>query len=149
LLTITIIRFIINLTFVSIGAESMKEIPSISEAEYQVMKIVWKYAPISTNEVIEKLAKTSKWGPKTIQTMLLRLVKKGALTYSKDSRVFVYTPTVKIEEYRTHESKSFLNRFYDGALNSMVLNFLEQDQLSDKDIRELKKMLDEKLEKEE
>lgn len=126
----------------------MKEVPSISEAEYQVMKIVWKYAPISTNEVIEKLAKTSSWGPKTIQTMLLRLVKKGALTYEKDSRVFVYTPTVKAEEYRAHESKSFLNRFYDGALNAMVLNFLEQDQLSDNDLMELKKMLDKKLKKE-
>lgn len=136
------------LTYVSIGAVKMKKVPSISEAEYQVMKVVWEYAPISTNEVIDKLTRTSKWGPKTIQTMLLRLVKKGALTYEKDSHVFVYTPTVKEEEYRTYESKSFLNRFYDGALNAMVLNFLEQDQLSNGDIVELKKMLDRKLNKE-
>ncbi len=61
----------------------MKKLPHISEAEYQVMKIIWKYAPISTTEVIEKLVETSTWSPKTIQTMLLRLVKKGALTYEK------------------------------------------------------------------
>ena len=42
----------------------MKKLPHISEAEYQVMKIIWKYAPISTTEVIEKLVETSTWSPK-------------------------------------------------------------------------------------
>ncbi|MCC0647223.1 BlaI/MecI/CopY family transcriptional regulator [Clostridioides sp. ZZV15-6598] len=126
----------------------MKKLPQISEAEYQVMKIVWKYAPISTNEVIEKLVETSKWSPKTIQTMLLRLVKKGALTYEKSSRVFVYTPIVKEEEYVSTESSSFLNRFYNGTLNSMVLNFLENDKLSEDDIDELRNILDKRKTKE-
>nr|UWI50610.1 BlaI/MecI/CopY family transcriptional regulator [Clostridioides difficile] len=126
----------------------MKKLPQISEAEYQVMKIIWKYAPISTNEVIEKLVKTSKWSPKTIQTMLLRLVKKGALTYEKSSRVFVYTPIVKEEEYVSTESSSFLNRFYNGTLNSMVLNFLENDKLSEDDIEELRNILDKRKTKE-
>ncbi|CZR95711.1 MULTISPECIES: BlaI/MecI/CopY family transcriptional regulator [unclassified Clostridioides] len=126
----------------------MKKVPQISEAEYQVMKIVWKYAPISTNEVIEKLVETSTWSPKTIQTMLLRLVKKGALTYEKNSRVFVYTPLVKEEEYVATESRSFLNRFYNGALNSMVLNFLENDKLSEDDIEELKEILNKRVTKE-
>jgi BlaI family penicillinase repressor len=133
------------ITAVSIGESNMKEVPKISQAEYEVMKIVWEYAPISTNEVIDRLLKTSKWNAKTIQTLLLRLVKKGALTAQKKSRVFVYTPTVKAEEYRTYESKSFLNRFYDGALKSMVLNFIEQDQLSEEDVKELREMLDQKL----
>ncbi|TGA97470.1 BlaI/MecI/CopY family transcriptional regulator [Sporolactobacillus shoreae] len=127
----------------------MKKLPQISEAEYKVMRIVWQYAPISTNEVVERLSETSRWSAKTIQTMLLRLVKKGVLTYEKDSRVFVYTPMIKAEEYRARESRSFLNRFYDGALNAMVLNFLDQDQLTDDDIRELKQILDTKLAKDE
>ena len=50
---------------------------TISEAEYQVMKIIWANAPVSTNEVVEKLLETSTWSPKTIQTLLSRLVKKG------------------------------------------------------------------------
>ncbi|HGM3507509.1 TPA: BlaI/MecI/CopY family transcriptional regulator [Clostridioides difficile] len=126
----------------------MKKLPQISEAEYQVMKIVWQYAPISTTEVIEKLAKTSTWSPKTIQTMLLRLVKKGALTYEKNSRVFVYTPLVKEEEYVATESRSFLNRFYNGTLNSMVLNFLENNKLSEDDIEELREILNKRTTKE-
>jgi BlaI family penicillinase repressor len=111
------------------------------------MKVVWKYAPISTIEVIDKLSGTSKWNAKTIQTMLLRLVKKGVLTYEKDSRVFVYTPTVQKSEYLEQESNSFLNRFYNGTLNSMILNFLEQDKLTSQDIEELKHILEERNKK--
>ena len=72
----------------------MSKMPQISEAEFEVMKVIWKYAPISTNEVTEKLTQTTDWSPKTIQTMLKRLVTKKALTYEKQSRVFVYTPLV-------------------------------------------------------
>lgn len=125
----------------------MKELPQISEAEFEVMKIIWSHTPISTNEVIEKLTQTSKWSPKTIQTLLLRLVKKNALTYKKESRVFVYTPLIKEDEYIKYESRSFLDRFYNGALNSMVLNFLEHEQVSKEDIHELRKILDERFKK--
>ena len=120
---------------------------TISEAEYEVMKIIWANAPASTNEVVEKLLETSTWSPKTIQTLLSRLVKKGIIDYKKDSRIFVYTPLVKEEEYLEQESDTFLNRFYEGTLNSMVVNFLEHDKLSKNDIDELKRILDEKLTK--
>lgn len=119
----------------------MKSIPKISEAEFEIMKIVWKYSPINTNDVVEKLADKIAWSPKTVQTLLSRLVKKGALEYTKKSRVFVYTPLVEEKEYLTEESNSFLDKFYNGALNSMVLNFLEQDKLTKKDIDELKDIL--------
>lgn len=122
----------------------MNKLPTISEAEYEVMKIVWANAPISTNEVVEKLVETTTWTPKTIQSLLARLVKKGALDYDKNGRVFVYTPLVKEEEYLEKESNTFLNRFYNGMLSSMVVNFLKQDKLSQDDIQELRRILDER-----
>lgn len=61
----------------------MKNLPQISEAEYEVMKIVWKHAPINTNEITEKLLQSTNWSPKTIQTLIKRLVTKGVLTYEK------------------------------------------------------------------
>ena len=120
----------------------MKNSFSISEAEYQVMKLIWDKAPVSTKEVTEILTVESSWKPKTIQTLLSRLVKKGAIGYKKEGRVFVYTPLIKEEDDVEQESSSFLNKFYDGALNSMVVNFLEQDNLTENDINELKKILD-------
>ena len=120
----------------------MKNSFSISEAEYQVMKLIWDKAPVSSKEVTEILTVESSWKPKTIQTLLSRLVKKGAIGYKKEGIVFVYTPLIKEEDYVEQESSSFLNKFYDGALNSMVVNFLEQDKLTENDINELKKILD-------
>jgi len=61
----------------------MKTLPQISEAEFEVMKIVWKYAPISTNGITDKLTQTTAWSTKTIQTLIKRLVTKGALSYEK------------------------------------------------------------------
>lgn len=120
----------------------MNRVPQISQAEYEVMKAIWNNAPISTSQVVEKLS-DSKWSPKTIQTMLLRLVKKGALANEKQGRSFVYTPLVEKEEYRLQASRRFLDRLYDGALGSMVLNFIRQDQLSDEEIQSLRSILDE------
>ena len=124
----------------------MKNIPAISDAEYQVMKVIWAAeAPISTNDIIEKLEQTTAWKPKTIGTLLSRLVKKEALKYEKDSRVFVYTPLIQESEILEMESDSFLNRFYDGAPNSMIVNLLERDKLSEDDMNRLKHILEQKL----
>lgn len=119
----------------------MKHLPQISEAEFEVMKIVWKYAPINTNEITEKLLQTTSWSPKTIQTLIKRLVTKGALTYEKQSRVFVYTPLVKENEYIGQESSSFLKRFYNGDITAMLSAFLENDRLSETEIERLRSLL--------
>ncbi|WP_062231943.1 BlaI/MecI/CopY family transcriptional regulator [Fictibacillus sp. FJAT-27399] len=119
----------------------MKEIPQISEAEYEVMKVIWNYEPISTPDVVEKLSNKSDWKPNTIHTMLARLVKKKALHARKDGRVFIYTSLVEKHDYVEQKSKSFLQQFFGGTLNSMVLNFIENDQLSNEEISELKKIL--------
>ncbi len=119
----------------------MGKLPQISEAEFEVMKVVWKYAPINTNEVTKKLTQTTNWSPKTIQTMLKRLVSKKALTYEKQSRVFVYTPLVKEDEYIRQESNSFLKRYYDGNIASMLASYLEDDTLSDTEINTLRHLL--------
>ena len=122
----------------------MKTLPQISEAEYEVMKIVWKYAPVSTNEITEKLLQTTSWCPKTIQTLIKRLVKKGALTYEKQSRMFVYTPAVKEKEYVGQESNSFLKRYYDGDITAMVSAYIENDKLSESELDTLRSLLSKK-----
>lgn len=122
----------------------MKKLPQISEAEYEVMKIVWKYAPISTTEITEHLTRTTNWNPKTIQTLIKRLVTKGALTYEKHSRVFVYTPLVAETDYIRQESSSFLKRFYNGDITAMLSAYIDNDQLSESEIDSLRALLSSK-----
>ncbi len=119
----------------------MKALPQISEAEFQVMKIVWEHAPVSTNQVTEYLVRTTKWSPKTIQTMLKRLVQKKALTYDKEGRVFIYTPLIGQEDYVNQESRHFLQRFYNGNVVSMVTAFMDMEELSQQEVDELKELL--------
>ncbi|MDE5782608.1 MAG: BlaI/MecI/CopY family transcriptional regulator [Lachnospiraceae bacterium] len=122
----------------------MKALPQISEAEFEVMKIVWKCAPISTNEITEKLTQTTTWSPKTIQTLIKRLVTKGVLSYEKQSRVFVYTPLIKENEYINQESRSFLKRFYNGDITAMLSAYIDNDKLSESEIDTLRSILSKK-----
>lgn len=119
----------------------MKALPQISEAEFEVMKVIWKHAPISTNEITDKLIQTTKWSPKTIQTLIKRLVTKGALSYEKQSRVFVYTPLIEEREYIGQESHSFLARYYDGDITAMLSAYIEDDKLSESEIDTLRSLL--------
>lgn len=119
----------------------MKALPQISEAEFEVMKIVWKHAPINTNEITEYLVRTTDWSPKTIQTLIKRLVTKGALSYEKQSRVFVYTPLIEEKEYIGQESHSFLERYYNGDITAMLSAYIEDDKLSESEIDALRSLL--------
>lgn len=129
------------------GVCIMRDLPQISDAEFEVMDVIWKYAPISTNEITDRLARTKDWSPKTIYTMLSRLEKKGVIVHEKESRVFVYTPCVRKEQYIEAESRTMANRFFDGAMNRMVVSFLDQKELSSEDLDELQRILDRKRKK--
>lgn len=120
----------------------MNRLPQISEAEFEVMKIVWQYAPVSTNEITDRLMKTTSWGAKTIQTLIKRLTNKGALTYEKEGRVYVYTPLVKENEYISQQSNSFLRRFYDGDITAILSAYIKNDRLSAEEIGTLRSILD-------
>lgn len=122
----------------------MHALPHISEAEFEVKKIVWKSAPINTNEITERLLKTTSWSAKTIQTLIKRLVTKGALTYEKQGRVFVYTPLVEENEYISQQSNSFIKRFYDGDISAMLSAYLENNQLSETELNHLRSLLSKK-----
>ena len=119
----------------------MSNLPQISEAEFEVMKIVWKNAPVSTNDITDALTSRTKWSPKTVQTLIKRLVDKGALSYIKQGRVYVYTPLVDEKEYLSHQSHRFLERFFEGNIASMFSAYLEEEKLSEQEIAKLRSLL--------
>lgn len=125
----------------------MKSLPQISDAEFEVMNIIWKYAPINTNDIVDQLSRNKSWNPKTIQTMLFRLEKKGVIMHEKESRIFVYSPLIKKEAYLEAEGKAFVNRFFDGALSQMVVNYLSKHELTTEDIDDMQAILDKKRKK--
>ncbi|WXR60520.1 BlaI/MecI/CopY family transcriptional regulator [Peptostreptococcaceae bacterium AGR-M142] len=116
----------------------------ISDSEWEVMKIIWKNKNISANEIIKELEDLSTWKPKTIKTLLNRLLKKEVIGFKKEGRTYLYYPLLEEKECIKAENKSFLKKIYGGVLNTMFVNFLEDYDLTDEDIKELKQILEKK-----
>ena len=121
-----------------------KELPQISDAEWVVMKVVWDKAPVTTNEVVQMLDEKTHWKPKTIHTLLSRLVRKGALAFERKGREYEFHPRVSAQECEHAASRSFLGRFFEGELAPFLARFVEREKLTAKEIEELKSILDRK-----
>ncbi|MBI5093368.1 MAG: BlaI/MecI/CopY family transcriptional regulator [Candidatus Hydrogenedentes bacterium] len=122
----------------------MKPLPRISDAEWEVMKVLWEKSPATANDVVERLRDATSWNPRTIKTLLNRLVGKKALGFEEDGRMYRYYPLVSEAECARAESRSFLNRVYGGALTPLIANFLQEKELSPEEIEELRRLLDQK-----
>lgn len=125
----------------------MREIPKISEAEWEVMKLLWKANPLTSEKIIESLAEENNWSTQTVKTFITRLIKKGAIGFEKTGRVYNYYPLISEDECIKSENNFFLNKVYNGALNILFSKFLEDDNLSIDEIEELENLLKEKKEK--
>lgn len=121
----------------------MIKIPKISEAEWEVMKVLWARSPLGSAEIVEELAPRTSWKPNTIKTMLARLVKKGAVTARQSNREYTYAPLVTEAQCVRAESRSFVSRMYDGSMMPMIAGFLQQEKLSPEEIAQLRQLLDE------
>ena len=84
----------------------------------------------------------STWHPKTAKALLNRLVRKGALGFKKEGRAYLYRPLVKEKDCVDAASESFLERVFGGSLKPMLAHFVEHKKLSDVEIRELRRVLE-------
>ena len=124
----------------------MKNLPKISDSEWQVMCVLWSKGAMTATEVVEELDGRTKWKPKTVKTLIDRLVKKGAVKFEKEGRRHRYYPAVGRAECIATERQSFIRRVYGGITKPMLAAFLEDAELSAEDIYELKEILEEKAE---
>lgn len=115
--------------------------PRISTAEWDVMKVVWAQNPIMASNVVEQVAMAHKWHAKTVRTLLARLVKKGALTFEKKGRTYLYRPLLKEVDSIQAESDSFLQRVFDGAISPMLANLVERHKISEAEMREIRRLV--------
>lgn len=122
----------------------MSDEPRISEAEWIVMKVVWAEGAATANKIVEQLAQTQPWKPKTIRTLIGRLAAKGIVTYNKVGREYVYRPAVSEDACLREETRSFLQRAGAAALTPILAAFIEEQTLSAEEIEELKAILDKK-----
>lgn len=125
----------------------MANIPNISEAEWEIMKIIWRSNPITSEQIIKLLQDETSWSQATIKTFIIRLVKKEAIGFKKEGRNYHYYPLISEDECIKEENKSFLKRVYNGAANMLFMKFLEHESFTDEELDELEALLKSKKKK--
>ena len=118
------------------------KVPRISDAEWEVMKVVWRQSPCSAHEVVSALAPSQAWSVGTIKTLLNRLHSKGALRFEKVGKSYLYYPAVAERSAARREPRSFVDRVFDGALSPMIRALCApRRKLSEQDLDELERIL--------
>jgi BlaI family penicillinase repressor len=125
----------------------MDTVPKISEAEWEVMKVFWSQPhPCTASEVFSSLAEATGWKFNTVKTLITRLVKKGALGFKEERRIYYYCPLVSADACIRAETHSFVNRVFGGTMKPLLVAFLQEEKLSQAEIEELKQLLEERKE---
>lgn len=118
--------------------------PPITQAEWELMNVLWE-GPRTALEVAEALERH----PKTVKTLLGRLVRKGVLRYREEGNRYVYSPAIPRQRYVREESASFIERVFGGETTPALVHFVRSSRLTPGEIDELRRLLDEKQETEE
>lgn len=121
--------------------------PKISEAEWEVMNVLWDRAPLTAQDVCATVCDPKGWSPNTVKTLLARLVRKGALRYREDGNRYLYLPAVARETLVREQSRSFVARvFGERPSTPLLLHMVESAELSEGEIDELRQILERKSE---
>jgi len=119
------------------------ESTQISDAEWQVMRVVWSTIPATSGGIIKELSASSGWEPTTIKTLLSRLVKKEVLRFEKIGRTYHYYPLVSEDACIRREMRSLVEKVYGGAINGQTSHFIFKGHVDEAYLRLLAGALEE------
>ncbi|MFD0868121.1 BlaI/MecI/CopY family transcriptional regulator [Paenibacillus residui] len=122
-------------------------ISRISSSEWEIMKNLWNAKkPLTANEIIQSLKVQTNWSPKTVRTLIGRLVQKNVIGIDHTGPSYKYYPLVTEEEGTKLETHSFLAKMRGISIKPILVHFLDEQKLSKEDIMELKNLLEKKEE---
>ena len=111
---------------------------NITDAELEIMKELWENKQLSLNELTEKLNKKEPRNKNTIKTLLYRLIEKSAVkSINKNQKENEFKANISKEKYLKKENQSFLNKLYNGNTSNMLLNFVENKEISKEELKKL------------
>lgn len=119
----------------------MKKI-KLSDAEWKIMDKLWETPHLTIRQLTESLFEDTGWEKHTVITLLGRIEKKGALSYRQNGRAKEFYPLVSREDACGEETRSFLEKVYQGSLSMMVHSMVERESLSEQERQELIRILE-------
>jgi len=113
----------------------------ISDAEHAVMEVLWEEAPLTAQDVAERVSSAKDWSANTVKTLLGRLLAKNVIAHEEDGRRYLYRPLVARSDYVEGESRRLMDRLFGGKLTPLVAHLAERDALTAQDIAEIEALL--------
>ena len=117
---------------------------TISDSEWEVMRIIWTLEPVSSTKIIQELQAKKNWSESTIKTLLRRLVKKELLTTTKEGRHFIYSANVNQTQVMTEAAEELLNCMCDMHKGEVLLQLLTNSPISKSDLAKMQQVISEK-----
>jgi|SRR5580765_7820492 len=108
-----------------------------SERELDVLKVLWDLGEAKVRDVHEAMCSEGECAFTTVQTLLRIMADKGLVRSRSQGRTLYYSPV----HTRDQMSSRFLRRVFDGALDKLVLNMLQAEQVSPEEMRELERLI--------
>jgi BlaI family penicillinase repressor len=119
-----------------------KQSPALTDAEAQVMAVLWRLKRASVGEVVSVMSETRHVTYSTVQTILRILETKGYVTHDKVARAFVYEPVVDERQARRRALRHLVSRLFEGSPSLLVLNILEDEEIEPAEREQLKKLIE-------
>lgn len=121
------------------------QLEALTDLQLAVMKAVWELGEAGAGEVHALMLKSGReLAPTTVATLLQRLSKQGWLRSRRNGRALLYR--AKVEERRVANGavKRLVSSFFGGRVSALAAQLLESEQLTPEDLRELKRLIEEK-----
>ena len=116
----------------------MQEKYDITDAELEIIQILWKKKQCNLTTIIQELSANEEKNKNTIKTLIHRLVQKGAIESKKvNTKEVVYIPKISERKFLSKESNSFLKKFFNGSTEKLLLNFIEDKKVSKSELKRL------------
>ena len=116
----------------------------ISDAEWQVMKIIWMQGEQTSTDLIRVLAERFDWSKSTIQTLLARLVEKECLTRKKEGKSFVYSALLSLDQSRDLLVQDIKNKVCSRRIKNLLADLITECDFTQADLEDLAAVISEK-----
>jgi predicted transcriptional regulator len=115
---------------------------TLTDGELRLMRVLWDRGEASVGDVVQALKERPKPAYNTVLTLLRILERKGYVTHRKDGRAFVFVPIVDKLNATRSALRTLVNRFFEGSPKLLMLNLLEDEDLSSEALQQLKERLE-------
>jgi predicted transcriptional regulator len=111
---------------------------TLTDGELRLMRVLWEKGESTVGEIVGALKGRPRPAYNTVLTLLRIMERKGYVTHRKDGRAFAFSPSVERADVSRNALLSLVNRFFDGSPRLLMLNLLEEQNVSAEDLEQLK-----------